>query len=73
MKTIRELRDERGWTQLELAFKVGVTPTSIYNWESGRFQPRLKQMRDLAAAFGVGTDEISFASPSGEETKKLVA
>ena len=58
MKTIAELRKERGWTQLELAIKLGVTPATIYNWERGRNEPRASQFRDIARTFGVSMDSI---------------
>ena len=58
MKTIRQLREERGWTQLELANRLGVTPSTIYNWERGRFEPRASQLRQLAQAFAVKMDDI---------------
>lgn len=58
MKTIRELREERGWTQLELAGKLGVTPSSIYLWEAGKAMPRIPQFRKMAQAFGVSMDDI---------------
>jgi transcriptional regulator with XRE-family HTH domain len=72
MQTIRELREKHGWTQLDLANKVGVTPSTIYNWESGRFEPRASQLRDLAQALGVRMDDIKLGS-TDEESKKLVA
>lgn len=71
MKTIRELRAERGWTQVELAFKLGVTPSTVYNWEKGRFEPRVSQLRDLARVFDVKMDDIELIIPS--ESKKLAA
>ncbi len=72
MKTIKDLRDERGWTQLELANQLGVTPSTIYNWERGRFEPRVSQLRELARLFGVKMDDIDLATPD-EATKKLAA
>lgn len=75
MKTIKELREDRGWTQLELANRLGVTPSTIYNWERGRFEPRLGQARDLARELGVRLDELVFQDESepGEQSKKLAA
>jgi transcriptional regulator with XRE-family HTH domain len=72
MKTIRELREAHGMTQLELAVRIGVTPASVYNWESGRYQPRIKQLRDLAQAFGVSSDDIELLEPDAS-SKKLAA
>ena len=64
MKTIRELREERGWTQLELANRLGVTPSTIYSWERGRYEPTASKLRALARAFGVSMDII--ALPEGD-------
>jgi DNA-binding XRE family transcriptional regulator len=58
MKTIRALRQERGWTQFELALAVGVQPQTIYLWESGRRLPQVLQMRKLGEVFGLCSDEI---------------
>ncbi len=60
MKTIRQLREAAGMTQLELAVQVGVTPSAVYNWERGRNEPKAMQLRALARAFGVSMDEIDF-------------
>lgn len=56
--TIRELRQARGWTQFELALKVGVQPQAVYLWESGRRIPQVAQLRKLGALFGICSDEI---------------
>ena len=63
MKTIKELREERGWTQLQLGNKLGVTPVTVYNWERGRHVPTAAQVRALARAFGVSMDDIDFEGP----------
>lgn len=59
MKTIRALRLEQGWTQFELAMRVGVQPQAVYLWESGRRVPQVPQMRRLGQLFGICSDEIS--------------
>lgn len=63
VKTIKELREAAGWTQLELAVKIGVTPTTISAWERGMYEPRASQLRALAEAFGVRMDEIDTMKP----------
>ncbi len=65
MKTIRELRDEHGWTQLELAIKVGVTPLTVYNWERGKYEPSASKLRAIAQAFGVSMDDIALVEEQG--------
>ena len=68
MKTIRQLREERGWTQLELANRLKVTPATVYNWERGRYEPRASQIRQIAQIFGVSMDVITLveAEPGPE-------
>ena len=72
METIKELREKKGWTQLELANEIGVTPSTIYNWERGRFVPRLAQLRDLARVLGVRMDEMELLDDE-DQAKKLVS
>ena len=73
MKTIRELREAHGWTQLQLANRLGVTPATIYNWESGRYEPRVTQLRELARAFDVTMDDIALVEANDEIRKKVAA
>jgi putative transcriptional regulator len=65
MKTIRELREDRGWTQLQLANKLGVTPVTVYNWERGRYEPAASMFRRIAREFAVSMDDIRLV---GEES-----
>ncbi len=58
MKTIRQLREAQGWTQLELAYRLEVTPGTVYAWESGRSEPKVSQLRAMARLFGVSSDTI---------------
>ncbi len=58
MKTIRELREAKGWTQMELAVALKVTPSTVYKWETGRTEPRVGQLRALARVFGISSDDI---------------
>ncbi len=50
-KKIRAHRDELGLTQAELADKLGLTYSSVSQWESGRATPRTPVLRQLAALF----------------------
>lgn len=50
-KKIRAHRDELGITQAELADKLGLTYSSVSQWESGRATPRTPVLRQLAALF----------------------
>ena len=65
MSTIRALRQARGWTQFELALKVGVQPQAVYLWETGRRMPQVLQMRRLGEVFGLCSDEIDLEPVGG--------
>ena len=70
-KTIRQLREAQGLTQLELANKLDVTPATVYTWERGRNEPRVSQLRKLADLFGVLMDDIEL--PEVERAVKIAA
>ena len=55
---IKEFRSERGWTQQELADKVGVSRQSINSIERNRYVPSLELALEFAQVFGRPTDEI---------------
>ena len=59
MTTIRQLREEQGWSQFDLALKVGVRPETVYQWETGRAVPKVLQLRKLAEIFGLSSDAIT--------------
>ena len=57
-----ELRDERGWTQKELAKLSGVSHTTIVHLETGQIgKPRMPTLRRLAKAFGMSVEEFATA------------
>jgi transcriptional regulator with XRE-family HTH domain len=58
MRTIRELRQGRGWTQLELANRLGVTPSTVYNWERDKHPLSAAMLRQIARVFEVSMDDI---------------
>lgn len=55
---LKELRNQRGWTQPVLAKKVGVSPGYIARLETGRYDPKLSTLAELANALGVPVREL---------------
>ncbi|MCW5697517.1 MAG: helix-turn-helix transcriptional regulator [Bauldia sp.] len=55
---IRVLRAEKGWSQAELAEKVGVSRNSINAVENGKFDPSLPLAFRIVAAFGLKVEEV---------------
>lgn len=55
---IRELRQARGMSQVELAKKLGVTKQSVSNWENDNIQPSVEMLVRLAQCLCVTTDSL---------------
>lgn len=71
MRTIRELRLARGWTQGELARRVGVNATSARRWEWGITLPSVPKFRRLAKTFGVRMEDLSLVNEEALEQRAL--
>jgi putative transcriptional regulator len=55
---IRVLRAEKGWSQAELAEKVGVSRNSINAVENGKFDPSLPLAFRIVEAFGLKIEDV---------------
>lgn len=55
LKTLRKSKDI---TQEELAEKIGVSPSSIVNWERNKFEPTIFNCIVMADFFGITLDEL---------------
>jgi transcriptional regulator with XRE-family HTH domain len=55
---VRELRADRGLTQLQLAERSGISRPSIANVEAGRQNVSLRQLCALATALGVEVADL---------------
>jgi putative transcriptional regulator len=55
---VKELRDDRGWTQLQLAEAVGVSRQSINSIERDRYVPSLELALHFARVFNCPVDRI---------------
>ena len=57
-KRIYELRLSFGWTQVQLAQKLGITKQTVSNWENDNIQPSIEMLIKLSKAFNVSTDYL---------------
>lgn len=53
MKGLTSAREQKGWSQAELARRSGLHPSTISLLESGRLVPYPGQLTKLALALGV--------------------
>lgn len=58
-QTIKKLRNEKGWSQDELARIAGVPFTTVAKIETGVIKnPSIEKMAKIAKALGVKVDEL---------------
>lgn len=55
---VKELREEAGIKQSELAEKVGVRRETIVHLENGKYNPSLKLAMDIAKVFNEPVENI---------------
>lgn len=55
---ITEERKKNGWSQEELAEKLGVSRQAVSKWESAGAVPDLQRIIGMAELFGVSTDYL---------------
>lgn len=65
---IRLARQERGWTQVELAEAAGLSSNYVARLERGELSPSLFVACKLAEAFGLNVD--SLVGPSEQQSGK---
>lgn len=63
MANIKKLRDERGFTQSEVAAYLGVSPQAYGNYELGKREMSADVLKKLARYFGVSTDALLDIEP----------
>lgn len=65
--TIIRKRKEKGITQEDLAFYMGVSKASVSKWETGQSYPDITFLPQLASYFNISVDELINYSPQMEK------
>lgn len=60
---VRARRFAAGWSQSDLAERVGVTRQTIISLEKGRFDPSIALAFKLAEIFGCPIEDLFFPGP----------
>lgn len=58
MKNIRYLRTAAGLTQVKFAQEMGVTQSTVSQWESGRVLPDTAKLQKLAEVLGCSVSDL---------------
>ena len=52
------MRKGKGWTQLQLAEQLSVSPQAVSKWECGEAVPDIQKCKKLADIFQVSLDDL---------------
>ncbi|MBE7060962.1 MAG: helix-turn-helix transcriptional regulator [Clostridiales bacterium] len=57
-ENLKSARKGVGFTQKQVAEKLGVVESCYANWEQGRTEPNVDMLRKLAEIFDISIDEL---------------
>ena len=69
---LMQLRKQKGLSQEELGFQLGVTRQTVSKWEMGQTTPEMDKLIALSRLFSVPIDELVGNEPQTESTRPLV-
>ena len=64
---VRELRNQRGWSQAGLAARLEVSRQSVNAIETGRYDPSLPLAFKISRLFGFSIESIFAPEPGGRD------
>lgn len=67
-ETIQKLRKDAGYSQEQLAEKLGVSRQAVSKWENGTASPGMDRLQDICHVFGVSLGELVGADVDDKES-----
>lgn len=61
MMTLKALRVNAGYTQIEAAKALGVTPETLSNWERAKSFPTVPQIKEIEKLYSTSYADIQFS------------
>lgn len=71
VQRLKSLRKGRGWTQQEVADRLGLKRSAIGAYEEGRAEPKLTNLTAFAELFGVSVDELMFGDAADQVVRHI--
>lgn len=68
---IKLLRTEKGINQEQLAEQLHVTRQAVSNWETGKTQPDIETLTQMAEYFGVSVEQLIYGKEYSKETGEI--
>lgn len=69
--SVRDLRNQKGWTQQRLAHEAGITQATVSTLEAGRRQPNMDSLQKIAKALGVSIDGLIEGDSRSDEIRYI--
>lgn len=70
-ENLRRLRKENGISQKRLAKELGLTPSLVSSWESGRGNPTVESVLTMCRILGVSADELLGTGRAGRKRRGM--
>jgi len=67
-QNIKRFREEKGFSQEQLAERLNVTRQAVSNWENGKTQPDINTLHNIAGILEISIEELIY----GEKQEKTV-
>ena len=68
---IRNARQRKCWTLSDLAYKLGITPAGIAQWEQNRRNPKLETREKIASALDIDITELMLEPEKSDYEKRF--
>lgn len=68
---IRNARQQKCWTLSDLAYKLGITPAGIAQWEQNRRNPKLETRKKIASALDIDITELMLEPEKSDYEKRF--
>ena len=69
--TLKQAREERGYTQAEAAKLIGISVETLGNYERGKSYPDIPTLRKIEELYGVPYDRLIFLPLDYDKTVNL--
>jgi transcriptional regulator with XRE-family HTH domain len=69
-KNIKQLRQEKNWTQQEMADMLFVTRQTVSNWENGKALPDVETLLQIAEKLNIDVNDLVYGKNNSNEILK---
>lgn len=58
MRNLKQIREQKGLTQLQAAMALGIHPAVLSRWENGHNVPSIEVLPEIQALYGLTDSEL---------------